>query len=650
MRDLQGLTFADFEKKGLIVLGKVEVDKSGGGQFEELEEVLDFNVSSNITNIFLKTCSNTFNVRLLNTDDKYSLFDKGKSKYNHIKQGRKIKLYVGINTEKTVEDTVYTDHETEVIVSDELGEITEYTSCGDPEYEGEWVYPVHSSHVGRCCMGYPNETSIRLTNIQIPQGVMIDNATLKIYMKGYYSCSGDNLGGNIIIKAEKIANSTRITSLEDYKTRVRTSAYTEENIAYPTYTVIETDITAIIQEITDQENWESGNAINLFLTPSGDFTLGDFVRIYDYLPETEKSLSVQYKTSNTVETTEQQDFYWSWLYGVVDKVNTSKNYQGEICSISGRDYLSYLAENYLINLWWGKNKKYTVIPDKEFYQMEDDCTGIYRAFIKIGEENYREIRINSEFTYDWDINQFVFLKPNVPDISGELWIYYFTAQIVENVVADLLIESKILNVSQKIAWLNSSYCEPTGIEVDRIYFTSGTNYLNAIEKLIQVAPYYRLYINQEGMPCFKPPPDLSNEVKTLKESEYMIKSIEERIDELYNHFIIEGEKREMRRNWISVTAYSEVKDLTSDSVTLQGAVTSKAEDTTVVRRGFIWQAEGQAEESWYETGNFELGYYSHTIIVEPDTNYKFRSVAMDNSWNTKKSPWQYFKTPESEMS
>lgn len=445
MRDLQGLEFSDFETKGNIILGKVEVDKDGSRNFTELEGVTRFDIQSNITNLFLKTCAKTFNIELLNTDDEYSLFDKGKSKYDHIRQGRRCKLYIGIEK--------------------------------DSEY------------------------------------------------------------------------------------------------------------------------------------------------------------------------------HWSWVYGIIDNVTTSKSADGEMCSISGRDYIAYLSENYLKNLWWGLNKKYTVTPNTEFYQMEDNCKGIYRAFLKIGDNSYREIRLNSEFTYDWDINQFVFLKPNVPDVVGELWVYYFTAQKVEDVIVDLLIESGLLNITQKLTWLsNINYCIPTGVEVDRVYFSSGTNYINAIENLMQVAPYYRLYINNNGIPCFKPPPDLSHDVKTLKESEYMIRNTEDRIDELYNHFIIEGEKREMRRNWISVTAYSEVKDLTSDSVTLQGAVTSKAEDTTVVRRGFIWQAEGQAEESWYETGNFELGYYSHTIIVEPDTNYKFRSVAMDNSWNTKKSPWQYFKTPESEMS
>lgn len=663
MQNLQGLTFSDFETKGNIILGKVEVDKDGSRNFTELEGVTRFDIQSNITNLFLKTCAKTFNIELLNTDDEYSLFDKGKSKYDHIRQGRRAKLYIGINTGITVEDTIYTDHETEVTVSHELGEITEYTSCGDPEYEGEWLNKVYSSHVGRCCMGYPNETSIRLTNIQIPQGAIIDNATLKIYMKGFFSCSGDELGGNITIKAEKIANSTRITSLEDYKTRVRTSAYTEENIAYPTiYTVIETDITAIIQEIVNQEDWESGNAINLFLTPSGDFTLGDFVRIYDYLPETEKSLSMQYKTSNTVETTEQQDFYWSWIYGIIDNVTTSKSADGEMCSISGRDYVAYLSENYLKNLWWGKQNKYNIVAEKEKYNMPSDCKGIYRAFLyNESTEEYDELTLNSEFTYDWEDNQFVFLHPNVPfeNKTGGLWVYYFTPQKVENVVADILIEAGLLTHSEKQSWLtNSDLVTPTGKTIDRVWFNSGTSYIDAIELLTERV-IYRFGVTNLGKPFFKTIPVLlSDTAKRLNDGEYIVRNVEDRIDELYNHFYLIGEEREMKRINLGVMEH-DVEDLTSSGVTLIGTVLADGKTSArqkelfggssiITSKGFKWQKEGEAEQSW-STTNSDMGLFTHAISgLDSGSRYSWLVWAKNSLGHYAESNWNTFVTPEIE--
>jgi len=95
MQDLQGLSVTDFENKANIVLGKAEVDKDGNGNYVELEGVTDFDIQASITNIFQNTCALSFNINLLNTGDKYSLYKKGASYYNYVKEGRKIKLYLG---------------------------------------------------------------------------------------------------------------------------------------------------------------------------------------------------------------------------------------------------------------------------------------------------------------------------------------------------------------------------------------------------------------------------------------------------------------------------------------------------------------------------------------------------------------------------
>lgn len=459
MKNLQGLTLADFEKKGNVILGKVEVDKDGGRNFTELDGVTDFSIQSNITNLFLKTCAKTFNIELLNTGDKYSLYDKGKSNYNHIRQGRRCKLYIGVEKESK--------------------------------------------------------------------------------------------------------------------------------------------------------------------------------------------------------------YYWSWIYGIIDNVTTSYDADSETCSISGRDYVAYLSENYLKNLWWGKQIKYNIIAEKEKYNMPSDCKGIYKAFLyNDSSKEYEELTLNSEFTYDWEENKFIFLHPQVPyeDSSGGLWLYYFTAQTVENVVADLLIEAGLLTHSEKQSWLNdSSLVTPTGKTIDRVWFDSGTSYIEAIELLTERV-MYRFGVNDLGNPFFKVIPVLlSNTVKRLNNSEYIIRNVEDRIDELYNHFYLIGEAREMKRINLGVMANS-VEDIKTDieteksSATLIGAILADGLSSArqiklfggssiITSKGFKWQKEEEAEQSWYEESD-EMGLFSHKITgLDPNTRYSWLIWAKNSFGQYAESSWNTFVTP-----
>lgn len=456
MQNLQGLELSDFEEKGLVILGKVEVDKDGSRNFTELEGVTYFDIQSNITNLFLKTCAKTFNIEILNTDDEYSLFDKGKSKYDYIRQGRRCKLYIGIEK--------------------------------DSEY------------------------------------------------------------------------------------------------------------------------------------------------------------------------------YWSWIYGIIDNVTTSKSADGEMCSISGRDYVAYLSENYLKNLWWGKQNKYNIIAEKEKYNMPSTCKGIYRAFLyneSTGE--YDELTLNSEFTYDWEDNQFVFLHPNVPfeNKTGGLWVYYFTPQKVENVVADILIEAGLLTHSEKQSWLtNSDLVTPTGKTIDRVWFDSGTSYIDAIELLTERV-MYRFGVTNLGKPFFKVIPVLlSTTAKRLNDGEYMVRNIEDRIDELYNHFYLIGEEREMKRINLGVFANG-VEEIETDSAKLVGTVLADGKSSSnqidlfggtsiITSKGFKWQKEGEAEQSW-QTTNSDMGLFTHAISgLDSGTRYSWLVWAKNSLGHYAESNWNTFVTPEAE--
>lgn len=447
MQDLQGLTISNFENKANIVLGKVEVDKDGLGNFVELEDVTSYNIQANIVNIFQNTCAISFNITLLNTNNRYSLHDKGASYYDYIREGRKIKLYLG--------------------------------------------------------------------------------ARLK--------------------------------------------------------------------------------------PDAGDIA----------------------------------DYHWSWVYGIIDKPDMTYDEKGEICNIRGRDYIAYLSETYLKKLWWGKNKKYNVVADQDKYSMESNCTGIHRVFLdKTGTgTDFKEITLNSEWTYDWGTNELVFLIPSIPDTSGTgcLWVYYFTAQNVENIVADLLTEAGIMNASERFLWLaNTNLCTPTGKTVQRTWFYSGTNYIRAINMLTETS-IYRFYINGEGKPCFKRIPLLSTTIKRIDDTEYLVKKTEERLDELYNHFIIIGEKRIMKKINLAVIAYTAIYDLGTTSGELRGAILDNG-GSTLTKKGFRWQTGESEEQEWYTT-NSAIGYYTHIITnFIADTEYKFCAFGENAAGQKKQSPWVYFKT------
>ncbi len=613
MQDLQGLIVSDFENKANIILGKAEVDKDGLGSWVELQGVKNFSIQSNITNLFQNTCALSFNINLLNTKDRYSFHDTGASCYGYIKEGRKVRLYLGARLKPTVGS--------EPTVIDVGGNGDDYP------YPGNMGYTLISAK-------NPANATGKLTSVEVNVAVGEDMTNVVIatfyrpdpigYPNNFTARDSQNVGTLVADGKRTVTVDLNIT-IGDF-----IGIYSAETNSYISFTegeaeegvwTIEGDYTSC----SDQE-----------ITLADEISIGLYATGY---------------TIETAEETEFDDYYWSWLYGIIDKPTTEYSEAGETCNITGRDYIAYLSETYLKNLWWGKNKKYDVVADQEHYTMEEDCKGIYRAFLdRTGDgTGFEEIWLNSEWTYDWDINEFVFLKPNVPKESGTgcLWLYYFTPQTVENVVADLLVESGILTLSEKFLWLNNPLlCTPTGKQIERVWFDSGTTYIRATNMLTEVV-IYRFYINGNHEPCFKPIPELTGTVKRINDHEYIIKKIEERLDELYNQIILEGETREMKRNWLSVMAYSSVSGLDSTSGKLKGATTDDG-GNLIIKRGFIWKTGEEAEIVWNETGgDLGIGYYEHEITgLTPGTDYKFQAYAEDNKGNKAYSVWYYFRTEE----
>lgn len=101
MQNLQGLDIDVFSGFSHVVIGRVLVEKDWLGNFEELPDVTDFNISTTIKNIIQRLCAVGFGLTALNTYDKFALHDEGASHYGWIRQGRRIKIYAGIQVSES---------------------------------------------------------------------------------------------------------------------------------------------------------------------------------------------------------------------------------------------------------------------------------------------------------------------------------------------------------------------------------------------------------------------------------------------------------------------------------------------------------------------------------------------------------------------
>ena len=100
MQSITPLTTNDF-KGSTIVIGKIEIDVDGTGNYQELPDVQDFSVNTNIEDEVSRFCAYAFSITCLNTDKRYFSWNTSSSYYNWLKQGRRIKIYAGIKSSDT---------------------------------------------------------------------------------------------------------------------------------------------------------------------------------------------------------------------------------------------------------------------------------------------------------------------------------------------------------------------------------------------------------------------------------------------------------------------------------------------------------------------------------------------------------------------
>jgi len=101
VQNLQGLAVTDFDVKSHVTVGKIEIDKTGWNNFVELPDVKSCRISGNLIDEVVLFSAVSFNIVCLNTNDQFSWLDTGATYYNWLRQGRKIRIYLGINISGT---------------------------------------------------------------------------------------------------------------------------------------------------------------------------------------------------------------------------------------------------------------------------------------------------------------------------------------------------------------------------------------------------------------------------------------------------------------------------------------------------------------------------------------------------------------------
>ena len=229
------------------------------------------------------------------------------------------------------------------------------------------------------------------------------------------------------------------------------------------------------------------------------------------------------------------DYLWQWFEGIISDVQIDTNSHQII--IKGFDYTQYLTEVKLKSPdnYWGSHLDTVTVADQAGYDMPGGCNGVYIAYL-----DGVQIYAGDYWIYDEGSNKFFFLPSKIPVADDiELVIYYYTTQVPENVIADLLVAAD-LYPTQAAALANMDYTA-TGVTIDRVRFNSGVSVFYAIQKICERVDY-EFYFKYDGTPLFKP-------IATVGASQFtfgkeLISSFDyiENIDEVRNHIVIEGEE------------------------------------------------------------------------------------------------------------
>jgi len=230
------------------------------------------------------------------------------------------------------------------------------------------------------------------------------------------------------------------------------------------------------------------------------------------------------------------DYLWQWFIGVISEISIDRSNKQII--IKGFDYTQYLIDTKLKSPdnYWGSSVTKSTVKDQADYELPAECNWPYIAYLD-GNPIYE----GDYWVYDQGTNKFWFLPSKIPDSDGtdNLVIYYYTDQVPENVVADLLVAASLY--ANRASALTAMDYTATGETIEKVRFNSGVSALSAIQKICERCDY-EFYFKYDGTPVFKPIPSAGSSVFTFDENLISNFSYIENIDEVRNHIIIEGDE------------------------------------------------------------------------------------------------------------
>jgi hypothetical protein len=149
----------------------------------------------------------------------------------------------------------------------------------------------------------------RFANIAVPNGASILDAT--ITLTAVSNQFETTVKWKILGDLE--ANSTAITSYDDYTNRPKTTAYVLDNnvTAWTTNNTYTYDITNIVSEIIGQSEWTSNNAMQIFIMDNGSDMVNLHLRgWYDYWFSNTQCAELQITYSTEAPSTGMMLYYW----------------------------------------------------------------------------------------------------------------------------------------------------------------------------------------------------------------------------------------------------------------------------------------------------------------------------------------------------
>ena len=96
-----GNVIGDFKEESVMVIGKIEIDSDGAGDYQTLPDVTNFTINTNIEDEVSRFCAYSFTITCLNTNERYFSWNTASPYYNWMKQGRRIKIWAGIKLDST---------------------------------------------------------------------------------------------------------------------------------------------------------------------------------------------------------------------------------------------------------------------------------------------------------------------------------------------------------------------------------------------------------------------------------------------------------------------------------------------------------------------------------------------------------------------